>query len=181
MLYIILGCFVSGCGKKLPALSKKEATKEVAYTPVWRQYQAHVEGVECALCAQDAVDIIKGLKGVGSAEFICTGTDYEQGFVRFYYDIAKENLDLKALDESLQQIGFELAQLHGVFYLEPLRSGNKKYVALSDEIAMPFDLNDNAELLKKMIQDHPEKLFAEGIIKRDPQENTYYFTFLGQG
>lgn len=174
-------CLFSGCGKQSIPSVKKEVIDVPTYIPVLRQFQAEIEGVECAICAQDVVDMIKTLDGVDCADFVLTNTDYEQGYVRFYYDVSSKNIDLRVLDELLQHQGFELSSLRGAFHLEPFSADGKKYVALNDEIAMPFCFSNNIELLKKMLNSRPEKLFAEGSIKRDPQEGVYFFTLLGQG
>lgn len=177
---LIALCLFSGCGKQNIPSVKKEVIVTPAHIPVLRQFQAEIEGVECALCAQDVVDMIKSIEGVDCADFVLTSTNYEQGYVRFYYDVSSKNINLGLFDELLQKQGFELSSLRGAFYLEPFSSEGKKYVALSDEIAMPFCFNNNIELLKKMISSRPEKLFAEGLIKKDPQEEAYIFTLLGQ-
>ena len=177
-LLILALCIFSGCGKSVPSV-KKDAASTI-HGPLLRQFRAEVEGVECAVCAQAVVDMIKSIEGVNSADFILTNTDYEQGYIRFYYDVSSKNMDLRLLDELLQKQGFELTSLRGAFYLEPFSSEGKKFVALSEDIAMPFSYSNNVELLKKMITAQPEKLFAEGCIKKDPQEGIYFFTLLGQ-
>ena len=176
---VLVLSFLSGCGKQSPSLAKNELVK-TAHMPILRQFCAQIEGVECNLCAQDVVATIKTIQGVDCADFVLTNTDYEQGYVRFYYDVSSKNMDLRLLDELLQKDGFELISLRGAFHLEPFSSDGKKYVALSDDIAMPFCFSNNVELLKKMINSRPEKLFAEGSIKKDPQEGAYFFTLLGQ-
>lgn len=183
-ILLVALCLFSGCGKqKVPSVKKEVSTLSPtsAHVPLLRQFQAEIEGVECAICAQDVVDMIKTLEGVDCADFVLTNTDYEQGYVRFYYDISSKNIDLRLLDELLEKQGFELSVLRGAFYVEPFSADGKKFVALSDEIAMPFCLNNNVEVFKKMISSRAEKLFADGVIKRDSQEGAYFFTLLGQG
>jgi hypothetical protein len=169
-------CLLSGCSKSISSV--KNEMQQLKRIPILEQFQVKVEGVECAICAQDAVDIVKCIAGVHSADFVVNNADYEQGHVRFYYDISEKNFDLKALDDQLQTIGFEVATLRGVFYIEPFSADGKKYIALSDEVAMPFCYND-VELLKKAISARPQKVCVQGYITRDAQDNSYYFTFVG--
>ncbi len=177
-LLLILAAIVSGCGKKMIPPAHKDLI--VSQAPLLRQFRAEIEGVECAICAQDAVDIIKNLDGVTCADFVCVNNDYEQGYVRFYYDASSKNIDLRLLDATLQKIGFELSSLRGAFYIELFSADGKKFAAFNDDIAMPFCYSNNIDLLKKMISSRPDKIFADGNIKKDPQEGSYFFTLLGQ-
>lgn len=172
---------LTGCTKKIDNKHDAPMRNKNEHAPVLRLFRAQIEGVECALCAQDVVGMVKKLKGVTDADFVMTGTDYEQGHVRFYYDVSACNFDVRVFDAALAQAGFELTSLYGTFYLEPFSADGKKYVALSSEVAMPFSYSNNIELLKKMIRTQPEKLFAQGSIKRNAQEGAYYFTLLGEG
>lgn len=176
LLFFVLS-IVSGCAKKTAPLVEPTVAQD-AYIPVLRQFNAQIDGVECSICAQDVVQIIKTIDGVHSADYALKGTEYEGGHVRFYYDVHSKNLDLRLLDSLLLKQGFELSSLRGAFYLEPFSADGQKFVALSDEIAMPFSYT-NVEVLKQMIANSPERLFAQGLIKKDPQENAYSFTLIG--
>jgi hypothetical protein len=178
-LLLVLISIFSGCGKQQVPSVKHEVVSS-SHIPLLRQFQAEIEGVECAVCAQDVVDLMKTIPGVDCADFILKNNDYEQGYVRFYYDVSSKNIDLRLLDQLLNNQGFELGSLRGAFYIEPFSADGQKYVALNDDIAMPFSYANHVELLKKMIAMSPEKLFAEGSIAKDPQ-GAYFFTLLGQG
>ena len=173
-LCLALLSLLSGCGKKAVTTIKNEIKKPM-HIPQLHEFRAEIEGVECAMCAEDVVNIVKKCKGVHNAEFVVAGNDYEQGYVRFYYDVSEQNIDLRDLDEMLRHLGFELTQLNGSFYFEPFSDAGKKFVALSDEVAMPFCYSNNQEMLKNLKKTQAGKLFAQGAVKKDPAEESYFF------
>lgn len=179
---LMVAILFSGCAKQTAGIKMKKdkvVVEQRDSQPILRQFSAKVEGVECSICAQDAVNAIKSIKGVERADFKVKNGEYENGYLCFSFDLREGNFDVRACDDLLQHHGFELASLQGAFYIEPFSSQGKKYVALNDEIALPFSYGQ-VEVLKKMIASKHDKLFAEGIIEKDCQDETYCFRLLGQ-
>lgn len=179
-IYILLIFILSlsGCAKKVQE-SGKQKKGSVPSVVMSRQFQAEVEGIECALCAQDVVDMFKTIEGVQDADFIMSGTDYEQGCIRFVYGASDKNIDLRTLDEMLQNEGFELMSVDGLFYIEPFYHEGKQYVGFDDETAMPFCYGNNLESIKQMVRKHDaQMLFAQGKIKKNIDEGAFFFTLL---
>ncbi|MEX0849456.1 MAG: hypothetical protein WD055_04450 [Candidatus Dependentiae bacterium] len=171
----------SGCAKKVDSKSSKivDKSSDDNHVAVLRQFEAQIEGIECALCAQDVVDVFTALDGVQYADFIMSGTEYEQGYIRFAYDVSKKNINIQAIDERLQDEGFELLLLDGSFYIEPFYNQGKQFVAFDEETAMPFCYGNDIESIKKMVRPHDSRMFlAEGKIKKDSQADSFFFTLL---
>ncbi len=179
MLVVIMS--LSGCAKstKEQKIDTKKNSPPSVSVGVVRQFEAEVEGIECALCAQDVVNMFKAIDGVQDADFVMSGTDYEQGYIRFAYDVSNKNLDLRDLDEQLQDEGFDLLCLDGSFYIEPFYHEGKQYVGFDDETAMPFSYGNNINAIKQMVKKHDDRmLFAQGKVKKSIEEGAFFFTLL---
>jgi hypothetical protein len=168
----VLLFFLHGCGKKQPLQYDTIAQKKV---PVLYQFEADVEGVECALCAQDAVDIFKSVDGVSAVDFLMTGTSYEQGYIYFCYDIRKNNLDLQKVDQAISTEGFLLHSLKGIFNIKVLQKEGRLFVAYNEELELPLlvsNIGDNSEKIIDLNTN--ETQFVQGKILRQ-SDNTLSF------
>lgn len=163
----VLLFFLHGCGKKQPLQYDTIAQKKV---PVLYQFEADVEGVECALCAQDAVDIFKSVDGVSAVDFLMTGTSYEQGHIYFCYDIRKNNLDLQKVDQAISTEGFLLHSLKGIFNIKVIQKEGRLFVAYNDEIELPLLMTNIGENAEKTIDlNKKEMQLVQGKILRQSE------------
>jgi hypothetical protein len=181
LVSLLILLLASGCAKKVDSKSSKKINEssDNSHVAILRQFEAQIEGIECALCAQDVVDVFTALDGVQYADFIMSGTEYEQGYIRFAYDVSEKNINVQAIDEQLQDEGFELLSLDGSFYIEPFYHQGKQFVAFDEEVAMPFYYGNDIESIKKMVRPHDGRMFlAEGKIKKDSDTGAFIFTLL---
>lgn len=169
----VLLFFLNGCGKKLPLEYDKIVQKKV---PVLFQFDAEVEGVECALCAQDAMDVFRSVDGVSMVDFIMTGTSYEeQGYIHFCYDLRKNNLDLQKVDQAISTEGFLFQSLKGIFNLKVVQRDGKYFVVYNDDLELPFLISNIGQAEEKVIDlDNKEAQFVQGKILRQ-SDNTFLF------
>ncbi len=175
-LFLILLFGLSGCGKQQSVVnSLKKKTKKGIHVPTLRQFQAKINGVECALCAQDMIDFFKGLNGVEMVDFVVHGTDYEAGHLRFCYDVSKENFDLVALDNKILEEGFELTSITGSFHIEPFNYNGEQFIVFNEELALPMKFGHNFNTLKTLVHNYADIRFAEGDIVRQEGQNKFAF------
>lgn len=173
----ILIC-LTGCSKQQ---TKKITTKQnepVAHVPVIRQFQAHIEGIECEFCAQDVVDEFKKIDGMHFVDFVMTDTQYEHGYICFAYDVNKGNIDSQKLDEKLLDEGFELISIDGSFVIVPMMHEGKPFVALSSDIVMPMRYGNNMKMLKRIIPKDDVPRIAQGKVIKDMEQGTFSFILL---
>ncbi len=169
---LIIIFFLQGCGKKQLSLYDRIAHKKV---PVLCQFEVEIEGVECALCAQDAKSIFEDLEGASAADFVMTGTSYEQGYIHFCYDIRKNNFDLQKIDQAVTSEGFVLHSLKGVFNLSVMQKENRYFVIYNDGYELPLLMPQTAEDAAKIINlSMKEAQFIHGKMLRQ-LDNTFIF------
>ncbi len=171
----LLLLFLAGCGKQPVADSSKKKAKKGMHVPNLRQFQAKIDGVECALCAQDMIDLFKELEGVQMVDFVPIGNDYEAGYLRFFYDVSKENLDLAALDQKVLEEGFELTSITGSFHIEPFNYNGKQFVVFNEELALPMKFGSDFNTFKTVVHNYADIRFAQGDIIRDQNGNSFSF------
>ena len=174
MFFFVL-CCLSGCGKQSTVDSSKKKRKRGTHVPALRQFQAKIDGVECVLCAQDMIDFFKDLDGVQMVDFVASGTDYEAGHLRFFYDISKENFDLIALDNKILEEGFELTSITGPFHIEPFNYNGKQFIVFNEELALPMKFGHDFNTLKNLVHNYADIRFAEGDIIRQEGKNKFAF------
>lgn len=57
-----------------------------------KEYKARVEGVECALCAQNVIDLLKDIKGISNIQYDVGMLGYEDGFLVVSWDISQGDI-----------------------------------------------------------------------------------------
>lgn len=170
--YLILLFFLHGCGKKNLLKHDVIMQKKV---PVLYQFEAEVDGIECALCAQDVVDIVKSIEGVSTVDFIMTGTSYEQGHICFCYDIRKNNLDLHQIDQTISTEGFSLCSLKGIFTIKVLQKEGRLFAGYDEELELPLLISNVGENAAKHIDlNTQEAQLVQGKIVRQ-SDNIFSF------
>ena len=174
-MFFILLFGLSGCGKQSAGDPLKKKSKKGTHVPTLRQFQAKIDGVECALCAQDMIDLFKDLDGVQLVDFVTRGTDYEAGYLRFCYDVSKENFDLIALDNKILEEGFELTSITGPFHIEPFNYNGKQFIVFNEELALPMKFGHDFNTLRTLVHNYADIRFAEGDIVRQEGQNKFAF------
>lgn len=169
--YFVLLFFLHGCGKKQLSQYDKIAHKKV---PVLAQFDAEVEGIECALCALDVVDIFKSVDGASMVDFVMTGTSHEQGYIHFCYDMRKNNLDLQKVDDAVIEEGFLLQSLKGVFNLKPVQRQGKHFVIYNDDLELSLLVPNTTNIEKLINLNNNEAQFVKGKILRQ-SDSTFSF------
>lgn len=71
-------------------------------------YRAKIEGIECKLCSESAMDLIKNIEGVVRVFFLVQHHDYEAGELCFVWDTNKGPMPYEYIKNILQQEEFVL-------------------------------------------------------------------------
>ena len=132
--------FISGCGKRRSVLPSTQEQQSIL-----RPFEACVEGVECALCAQEVVNMFNEVEGVHSASYVRREQEYEGGCVHFYYESPHIN---EAIGVKYQSIDSHLV-LNTITY----KSLNTKTYLFHDGyqmIALSNKLGASLKALKKI-------------------------------
>lgn len=130
-LVFIVGCMLSlsGCYKKKSVAIKNNVLKKIeasqtikkgllqltnAVSPTnYYHYQITTPDIECALCAESAVEQLTLIPGIQSAEFKLTGTDYQHGYIDLVWNKNIAN-NTTLINQALQTIGFAAPRIIGV-------------------------------------------------------------------
>ncbi len=122
-LVFIVVCILtlSGCYKKQTKVIKNNVPKKTAVQQTIKKellqstktsfpipyyhYKIITPDIECALCAQSAVEQLTLIPGIKSVEFKLTGTDYQLGYIDLtWHKNALANITL--INKALSTIGF---------------------------------------------------------------------------
>lgn len=175
MRQFYISCLVlfllAGCGKRQSLNHAQLAQRKL---PVLAQFEVEIDGVECALCAQDVTDIFKHINGVSMVDFVTSGTDYEGGHFHFCYDMRKNNLDLKMLDEIISKEGFELNSIKGYFSVRLFQEQGQQFIEYTDDLVLPMTLSPSSNVESIINQRENEAQFVQGKILRQ-SDSTFSF------
>ncbi len=75
--FIVFAVCIAGCG------ARKISKPVITQTPKQYTYHLVVEGVECKLCAQTALAIVRKVLGVPHARYHTTDETYQDSYIRF--------------------------------------------------------------------------------------------------
>lgn len=106
-----LNVLVFVCALHVPLFSKEAKNNKIfkkrnQSTLEAQGYRAKVDGIECKLCAELALDLIKNVDGVVRVFFLVQRNDYEAGELCFVWDASKGPMPQEHIKNILQHEEF---------------------------------------------------------------------------
>lgn len=93
--------------KQIPGSKRRRIVKA-------EEYRAEIEGVECPVCAQTVVDLVKQIDGVVEASYQKGTQGYEDGVLIFSWDIKKNCEPHFYIEEAIKKEEFEVILLERI-------------------------------------------------------------------